>query len=389
MLSCQSRGSWRWALGSNAFQRLDDSVWRGLEWISYWILMPSLLVAVIIQAPDFDIPWVPLLGSMYGTLGLITVLLIAAWNLRLLGRAYPSFTSLVSRFCSVQYLHFNGCDYRTQSCPVATPRRGGRDFYRGSEHQLCGVVMTAGHSDRMLRRVFREILRNPLILACLLGGLARGYPECQINFPSVGWPWLGKQPCRWACSVWVLGCNGAPSERDSVWLLSPPSLQLVIKPLIFVALAIWLDLGGGLALGGFALDVCLHRAIEFYLSQTARRGCTVDGRNCRNPNRVIHRICSSGIVGCGKYELDSFAVKTCDLLVIGGGIVGLTVAREWLIRHPSLQSGCAGKRSQFCVPRNRSEFRRCSLRDLLQRRQFASTSLCLRVSADARLCRST
>lgn len=33
-------------------------------------------------------------------------------------------------------------------------------------------------------------------------------------------------------------------------------------------------------------------------------------------------------------ELDAFKLKNCDLLVIGGGIVGLTLAREWLMRHP-------------------------------------------------------
>ena len=57
--------AWILALGFGVkrFSALDDSVWRGLEWISYWILMPSLLVAVIIQAPDFEIPWIPILGS--------------------------------------------------------------------------------------------------------------------------------------------------------------------------------------------------------------------------------------------------------------------------------------------------------------------------------------
>ena len=27
-------------------------------------------------------------------------------------------------------------------------------------------------------------------------------------------------------------------------------------------------------------------------------------------------------------------MNTCDLLVIGGGVVGLTIAREWLLRYP-------------------------------------------------------
>ena len=32
--------------------------------------------------------------------------------------------------------------------------------------------------------------------------------------------------------------------------------------------------------------------------------------------------------------MDQTRVNTCDLVVIGGGIVGLTIAREWLLRYP-------------------------------------------------------
>ncbi|MDB2619982.1 hypothetical protein N9Y18_07030 [Litoricolaceae bacterium] len=81
-------------LGVKRFSSLDDSVWRGLEWMSYWILMPSLLVAVIIQAPMIAIPWVSLLGSLYGTLGALTLFLLIGWRVRLFGTNYASFTSV-------------------------------------------------------------------------------------------------------------------------------------------------------------------------------------------------------------------------------------------------------------------------------------------------------
>ena len=41
-------------------------------------------------------------------------------------------------------------------------------------------------------------------------------------------------------------------------------------------------------------------------------------------------------------------MKTCDLLIIGGGIVGLTVAREWLIRHRPRQWLCWKKKPILC-----------------------------------------
>ncbi|MDG1157631.1 MAG: hypothetical protein P8M81_08570, partial [Litorivicinaceae bacterium] len=184
--------AWILALGFGVkrFSALDDSVWRGLEWISYWILMPSLLVAVIIQAPDFEIPWIPLLGSMYGTLGLITVFLIVAWNLRLLGRAYPSFTSLYQG--SVRFNTFISMAVITGLNPVLLPHLGvAAAIFIVVLNISCVVVMTAGHSERILRRVFREISRNPLILACLLGGLARGF-GVPNQFPVSGMALVGQ-----------------------------------------------------------------------------------------------------------------------------------------------------------------------------------------------------
>ena len=46
------------------------------------------------SSPDFEIPWIPLLGSMYGTLGLITCTFDCCMEAQILGRSYPSFTSL-------------------------------------------------------------------------------------------------------------------------------------------------------------------------------------------------------------------------------------------------------------------------------------------------------
>ena len=65
-----------WILGLGfrlkRYAGVDDIVWRGLEKVSYWVLMPSLLVAVIVQAPVIAVPWVSLIGSLYGLLSVLT-----------------------------------------------------------------------------------------------------------------------------------------------------------------------------------------------------------------------------------------------------------------------------------------------------------------------------
>ena len=88
--------AWILALGFGLkrYVGVEEVVWRGLEKISYWVLMPSLLVAVIIQAPMIAIPWASLLGSLYGVLGLLTLILLIGWLAGLFGSNYASFTSV-------------------------------------------------------------------------------------------------------------------------------------------------------------------------------------------------------------------------------------------------------------------------------------------------------
>ena len=80
--------------GLKRYAGIDDVVWRGLEKVSYWVLMPSLLVAVIVQAPVITVPWVSLIGSLYGLLGVLTFLLLLGWWARIFGSNYASFTSV-------------------------------------------------------------------------------------------------------------------------------------------------------------------------------------------------------------------------------------------------------------------------------------------------------
>ena len=48
-----------WILGLGfaikRFSNVDESFWRGLEWVSYWVLMPSLLIEVIVCAGPSNI----------------------------------------------------------------------------------------------------------------------------------------------------------------------------------------------------------------------------------------------------------------------------------------------------------------------------------------------
>ncbi len=248
--------------GLKRYTGIDDAVWRGLEKISYWVLMPSLLAAVIIKAPRLEIPWIALAGSMYATFGLISIVLVVGWKLRLLGGNYSSFTSLYQG--SVRFNTFISMALIVGLNPTLLPHLGiAAAIFIIALNICCVVLMTAGHGGKLSRRVVRELAKNPLIMACVLGGFGRviGIP---YEFPITGLDLVGQA----ALPMGVL-CLGAGLQwnalRSGLGLaLLAVIIQLLIKPFLFIGLAVWFDLSSEWLLVGLLL-MCVSTAPSSFI----------------------------------------------------------------------------------------------------------------------------
>ncbi|MDA7749769.1 hypothetical protein N8913_05660, partial [Litoricola sp.] len=158
--------------GLKRYVGVEEVVWRGLEKISYWVLMPSLLVAVIIQAPVIAIPWASLLGSLYGVLGLLTLILLFGWLVGLFGSNYASFTSVYQGV--IRFNTFISLALMAGLRPDLLPHLGiSAATIIVVINIACVLVMTANRPGFAISHVFKELARNPLILACLIGGTCR------------------------------------------------------------------------------------------------------------------------------------------------------------------------------------------------------------------------
>lgn len=244
-----------WVLGLGfllkRYAPLDGSLWRGLEWLSYWLLMPSLLISVIVSAPQIHVPWPALLASLYGTLGGLTVVLFVGWGLQWFGPSYPRFTSVYQGV--IRFNTFIALAVVAGLDATLLPQMGiSAAVIIVAINVACVSVMTAGTSDRALRTISRELIRNPLILACCLGGFLRmaGMPA---SFPISGLALVGQAAlpmgvlCLGAGIRWHAIRNGLSLNAAVLTLI------FVVKPLLFLALGVSFHLDAEWLLVGLLL----------------------------------------------------------------------------------------------------------------------------------------
>jgi len=256
--------AWILALGFGLkrYAGIDDAVWRGLEKISYWVLMPSLLVAVIIQAPVIAIPWVPLVGSLYGVLCVLTILLLFGWWSGVFGSSYASFTSVYQGV--IRFNTFISLALMAGLRPDLLPHLGiSAATIIVVINVACVSVMTANRSGCGGGHVFKELARNPLILACVVGGAGRVL-EVPHGFPVAGMALVGQA----ALPMGVL-CLGAGLQwravKAGLGLASFSVItQLFIKPFVFFAMAGLMGLNGDWLLVGILL-MCVSTAPSSFI----------------------------------------------------------------------------------------------------------------------------
>ncbi len=214
---------------------IDESVWRGLEWLSYWVLMPSLLISAIVRAPQLDVPWLSLLGALYGTLAILSIAGLAGWRLGWFGDSFPAFTSVYQGF--IRFNTFVSLALMAGLDPTRLPHLAiAAACIIVVINFACVTVMSSGHADASLRRVLLELLKNPLILACVFGGVAR-WLEVPSTFPISGLALLGQAALPIGILVLGAGLDWQALRRGLGLTVTTSVIQLGFKPFLFLALA--------------------------------------------------------------------------------------------------------------------------------------------------------
>lgn len=224
-------------------QMLPDSFWPPAEWLSYYILLPSLLIHGLATADMSSVP----VGAMFAVLVLSAAL---AAVLTVLGRhMFPvndaGFTSVFQG--SVRFNNYVGVMlatglYGAQGTAMAAVANAALVPLVNVMSVL--VFSRYGEAKPTLGRVARQVATNPLVLACIIGGA--------LQATGVGLhPAIGGAMKSLGQAALALGllCVGAALDlgalrRDTRAAFAASVLKFGILPAITLAICLVVGLNG-------------------------------------------------------------------------------------------------------------------------------------------------
>ena len=149
-----------------------EDVWPGLEKLTYFVLFPALLVRNLAVQDFAGVPWEAMLAVIAGTLAAAGAVLVA-WHLVRRRVDGPTFTSIFQGG-----VRFNS--YVALAVAQAFFGRAGLQYGAVAIGMLIVIINLAcvtafavwgRHASGSLRLLARDIGTNPLILACVVGGV--------------------------------------------------------------------------------------------------------------------------------------------------------------------------------------------------------------------------
>ncbi|TDR88249.1 AEC family transporter [Enterovirga rhinocerotis] len=238
-------------IGLGAFLRArvlrDGAVWAGLETLTFWVLLPALLVHAIAGAPIAALPVAPILAVVWT--GLLAGTALSLLVARITGADRPAMTSLVQggiRFNTYMALGIASGLFGQQGLAIGGVVAG--LIVTGVQAILAVVFVVSEGGRPSPLRIAVQTLKNPLLLGCLVGfavSALGGLP------PGIGplFRTLGQ-----ASLALGLLCVGAGLVLES--LREKPGMQVLTAGLKLVAMpALTLALGSVFGLDGTTLAV--------------------------------------------------------------------------------------------------------------------------------------
>lgn len=218
----------------------DDAVWAGIERLIFWVLLPALLVAAIGSVQLGELPVLGMMTAIWTALAIGTALaLLIAWGFR---QPHAAMTSVVMggiRFNNLVGFAVAGALFGAPGVALGAVATG---LIVPFVQFVTNTAFAAGGGRRFQPwLVLRQILLNPLMLACLLGfavawagGLPPGVKPLleSLGRASVA---LGLLAVGAALSV------SAMADRVGLQLITA-GLKLVVMPGLTLLFCLWLGL---------------------------------------------------------------------------------------------------------------------------------------------------
>lgn len=228
------------------FTFVPAAFWPSAEKLTYFLLMPATLIHNLAGRQISSLPWLKILLTVEGAV-LTSALLLTLWWLVNRRMGGPAFTSLFQ----------GGVRFNTFVALAIAENLFGRDglflaalgagFMILLINLLCvSVFSLAVHNGKGfdLKRLLGDLLRNPLIIACVIGVglnvLGLKLPVAVDGILALG----GK--AAFPVGLMAVGAAYRAGNLLQHWqpLLVSSSVQFVCKPLIAWGLASWLGLSG-------------------------------------------------------------------------------------------------------------------------------------------------
>jgi predicted permease len=257
------------ALGAVLKRRLlrDDAIWAGIERLIFWVLLPSLLVAAIGSVRLGEVPIFGMLIAIWIALGIGTVLsLLISRHYR---QSHAAMTSVVMggiRFNNLIGFAVAGAMFGLPGIALGAVSSGLIVPFV----QFVSNAAFASEKGFQPWPILRQILRNPLMLACVVGFLVAWLgglpPGVRPLLDSLG---------RASVALGLLAVGAALSVEalaDRIPLqLATAFLKLLIVPALTLAVCLWLDLAP-LATTIAVLFMALPTAATSYVMARAMGG---------------------------------------------------------------------------------------------------------------------